>query len=196
MANLFKLFHRPGQSQVAVGQARIGISVLGQRESFFTFVGVWLAAIICGAVLILLISVPNILGGPNDRVATAAKATSDRNSSGQIGGKSIDQREAIAKEGYAVFTNSGCVVCHTQGGYGTTGQGPRLILSNNSRDSSFIHKIVRWGNSPMVAYPATATQEQIDNGTVVISDQDLYKIVTYLQYAHDNAAQKPSWVTR
>ncbi len=186
-----KIFRR-GQIGVARGQSRNAVSALGQIDSFSTYVGTWLAGITIGVVLILFIPVAAIFG--SEAMQPAANATSDRNGTALIGNQPVSKREAIAKEGYQVFVNSGCNACHQQGGYGIGGQGPRLVYSGNARDSTYIHSIVRWGYVPMPAYPAKLTQEQTDQGLQELSDPDLYKIVVYLQYAHDNRTTKPDWV--
>ncbi|HEX2914089.1 MAG TPA: cytochrome c [Chloroflexia bacterium] len=184
----FRLSRLYGQSDTALRQSRNAVSALGQRESFATYVGTWLAGIAIAVVLMLLIAGVAIFG--SDRPNTAAAATSDRNSAGMIGNQPVAQRETIAQDGYKVFVAVGCNACHQQGGYATTGQGPRLVYSQNARDSTYVHSIVRWGYNPMPAFPAKASEP----GGTELSDADLYKIIVYLQYAHDNRAQKPDWV--
>ena len=189
----FRFTKNPGQSRTSAQQTRNAVSALGQREAFGTYVGTWLAGIGIGLVLIIGIVAASSLG--NIRMQPAVASTSDRNSgTDQIGNQPIGQREAIAQQGYAVFKGQGCVNCHQQGGYGVGGQGPRLVYSGNSRDSTYIHSIVRWGYSPMPAYPAQLNQTQIDNGQQPLSEADLYKVVAYLQYIHDVPTQKPDWV--
>jgi mono/diheme cytochrome c family protein len=172
---------RRGQSRVAVQQTRNAVSALGQLESFATYTGTWLAGIAIGVVLILLIPVVGIFN--SEAMQTSANATSDRNGTALIGNQPIANREALAKEGYQIFQTQ-CQVCHRLGGYGISGQGPRLVYSGHGADSTYIHSIVRWGYSPMPAF---------DKDT--LPDDQLYKVVVYLQYAHDNRTAKPAWVT-
>ncbi len=189
----FRLTRDPGQARTSAQQTRAAVSALGQREAFSTYVGTWLAGIAIGVVLFGLVVGLGAFGS-GSKVQPAAASTSDRNGTDLIGNAPISQREAIAQQGYAVFKAQGCVNCHQQGGYATTGQGPLLNNSGNSRDSTFIHSIVRWGYAPMPAYPAQLSQQQKDNGQQELSDGDLYKIVAYLQYIHDTPKQKPAWI--
>lgn len=183
---------RPGQSKTAYSQSRNAVSALGQSESFATYVGTWLAGITIGVVLILSIAGIAIFG--TEQMQTAAASTSDRNGTALIGNRPISERETVAQEGYAVFKNVGCQTCHLAGGYGVAGTGPRLVYSGNARDSTYIHSIVRWGYAPMPYYPERASQQEQDNGIRALSATDLYKIVAYLQYTHDNRKSKPAWV--
>jgi mono/diheme cytochrome c family protein len=171
---------RRGQTGVARGQARNAVSAIGQLDSLPVYIGVWLTGIAVAVVLIVLISVVGIFNG--EQVQAGAKASSDRNGTALIGNQPIANREALAKEGYQTFTTF-CQVCHQSGGYGSGGQGPALIYSGHARDSSYIHSIVRWGFAPMPAFT-----------TDTLSNDQLYKIVVYLQYAQDNRTSKPSWV--
>lgn len=170
-----------GQDRTARVGARNAVSALGQRESFATYVGTWLAGIGIGVVLILTIAGLALFSSAP--MQTSAASTSDRTSTDRVGNRPIAERVTLAQEGYRIFQRAGCEGCHNLGGYEDDRPGPKLVFSGNARDSTYVHSIVRWGYLPMPAYPRSA-----------LSDQDLYKIIVYLQYAHDNRRNKPEWV--
>ncbi len=189
----FRLSKSPGQSRTSAQQTRNAVSALGQKEAFATYVGTWFAGIGIGVVLFLgLVAFHGI--NSDARVNTARAASSDRNGTELVGLRSSAEREKIAQEGYASFKAAGCQGCHQQGGYGVGGQGPRLAYSGNAYDSTYLHSIVRWGYYPMPQYLAAPSDAQQAIGIQQLSDENLYKIVTYIQYAHDNRGQRPAWV--
>ncbi|MEI6043001.1 MAG: cytochrome c [Chloroflexota bacterium] len=130
---------------------------------------VWLTWIAIGVIVVTLLSVFTVFSG--DKAMTAALARADHSSTNPA---SEQARLAIVKEGQALFT-ANCQLCHQSGGYQATGIGPRLDRSANSKDMSYIFRIVRWGFNPMPAF-----------STTTLDDQKLYKITVYLEFIHAN----------
>lgn len=142
-------------------QYRNAESALGQTPAFLTYVGTWFSGIFIGVALIALIVGLSAFG--TDTVPTARASVSYDNVAQNPTAFNQD-----VQAGQKLF-QANCQACHADGGRSANGIGPRLAISNNAEDASYVHTIVRNGLYPM---PAFSTQQ--------LNDQQLFQITAYI----------------